>query len=197
MTSHSWPQISLFSRLKLIPLVTLYIQISFTVPGCDNVAMVGNGFCNDETNNPSCNYDGGDCCVVNANKTVCSECACLLVETCGAGYHPLVGNGFCNDDTNIAGCYDGGDCCGYNINSEHCTECTCFHQETCLAGVTHAFVGDGVCNDETNIAECDYDGGDCCSNPEMVGNGFCDEETNNSECVYDNGECCGPDVSCK
>ena len=91
--------------------------------------------------------------------------------------------------------------------------------------MTHAFVGDGVCNDETNIAECDYDGGDCCpnpnlvgdaichdeinhlgcnydggdccSNPEMVGNGFCDEQTNNFECAYDDGECCGPDVSCK
>jgi hypothetical protein len=124
--------------------------------------LVGNGFCNDETNNPDCNYDGGDCCVANANTTACSECACLLVETCGAGYHPLVGNGFCNDDTNIAGCYDGGDCCGYNINSEHCTECTCFHQETCLAGVTHAFVGDGVCNDQTNTLECGYDGFDCC-----------------------------------
>ena len=125
--------------------------------------MVGNGLCNDETNNPECNYDGGDCCATNANTNFCSNCVCHLIETCAAGYHPLVGNGFCNDDTNIAECdYDGGDCCGYNINSEHCTECTCFHQETCLAGVTHAFVGDGVCNDETNIAECGYDGLDCC-----------------------------------
>jgi hypothetical protein len=145
-------------------LVTLCILVfSFLVPGCDNVALVGNGFCNDETNNADCNYDGGDCCVVNANTTVCSECVCHLIETCAAGYHPLVGNGFCNDDTNIAECdYDGGDCCGYNITSEHCTECTCFHQETCLAGVNHTFVGDGVCNDETNIAGCNYDGGDCC-----------------------------------
>ena len=130
---------------------------------------------------------------MNANKNSCSECACHLVETCAAGFHPLVGNGFCNDDTNIAECdydgqdccsnysmvgdgicndftniaechYDGGDCCGYNLTSEHCTDCTCFHQETCLAGLTHAFVGDGVCNDNTNIAECDYDGGDCCVN---------------------------------
>ena len=140
----------------------MYI-ISFLVPGCDNVALVGNGFCNDDTNNPDCNYDGGDCCVVNANTNACSECVCHLIETCAAGYHPLVRNGFCNDDPNIAECdYDGGECCGYNINSEHCTECTCFHQETCLAGVTNAFVGDGFCNDESNNAECNYDGGDCC-----------------------------------
>jgi hypothetical protein len=75
--------------------------------------LVGNGLCNDETNNPDCNYDGGECCVVNANTNACSECECHLIETCAAGYHPLVGNGFCNDDTNIAECdYDGGDCCG-------------------------------------------------------------------------------------
>jgi hypothetical protein len=148
--------------------------------------LVGNGFCNDETNNVNCNYDGGDCCVDS-----CAECACHFIETCAAGYHPLVGNGFCEDDTNIAECgYDGGDCSGYNINSEHCIECTCFHQDTCSAGVTHVFIGDGRCNDETNIAECNYDGGDCCSNPELVANGACNDETNIAECNYDGGDCC-------
>ena len=112
----------------------------FLVPGCDNVALVGNGFCNNETNNPDCNYDGGDCCAMNANISSCFDCDCHLIETCAAGYHPLVGNGFCNDDTNIAECdYDGGDCCT-NLN----------------------IVGDGICNDETNNLECNYDGGDCC-----------------------------------
>ena len=91
-----------------------YIQVFlFLVPGCANFALVGNGFCNNETNNEDCNYDGGDCCTMNANIISCSECVCHLVETCAAGYHPLVGNGFCNDDTNIAECdHDGGDCCG-------------------------------------------------------------------------------------
>ena len=28
-----------------------------------NVTLIGDGFCNDETNNADCNYDGGDCCV--------------------------------------------------------------------------------------------------------------------------------------
>jgi hypothetical protein len=180
--------------------------------------LVGNGFCNDETNNEDCNYDGGDCCV-NTNINSCSECECHIIETCAAGYHPLVGNGFCDDDTNIAECdyddgdccsnsnmvgdgicndytnnaecgYDGGDCCGYNINSDHCTECACFHQETCLVGLNHAFVGDGVCNDETNNVECEYDGGDCCLNPNMVGDAICHDETNHLGCNYDGGDCC-------
>ena len=38
--------------------------------------MIGDGFCNDETNNFDCNYDGGDCCV-NVDKTICSECNCI------------------------------------------------------------------------------------------------------------------------
>ena len=37
--------------------------------------LVGDGFCNDETNNAGCNFDGGDCCF-NVNSDVCSECIC-------------------------------------------------------------------------------------------------------------------------
>ena len=169
----------------------MYIQIklfSFLVPGCDNVALVGNGFCNDETNNPDCNYDGGDCCVVNANTVFCSECICYFLETCAAGFFPLVGNGFCNDETNIAECdYDGGDCCGCVI-TEHCEDCACLGITS--DEITNPLVGNGLCNIEINIAECEYDGGDCCSNPGMVGDGICNDETNNVGCYYDGGDCC-------
>ena len=99
----------------------------------------------------------------------------------------------CDDDGVSSYGDDGSDCCGYSITSiEHGSDwCTCFkHQETCLAGVTHAFVGDGVCNDETNIAECEYDGGDCCPNPERVANSICNDENNVVECSYDGGDCC-------
>ena len=47
------------------------------MPGCPNVAFVGNGFCNDETNIAECNYDGGDCCLINVNTDSCSDCNCL------------------------------------------------------------------------------------------------------------------------
>ena len=66
--------------------------------------MVGNGLCNEETNNNECNFDGGDCCPNSF----------------------LISNGYCNDETNKIECnYDGGDCC-VNVDKEHCTECTCF-----------------------------------------------------------------------
>ena len=88
-------------------------------------AFVGDGVCNDKTNNAECDYDGGDCCVINANTSFCSECVCHFIETCKAEVHPLVGNGFCNDNTNIVECdYDGGDCC-VNVNTDSCSDCNC------------------------------------------------------------------------
>jgi hypothetical protein len=175
--------------------------------------LVGNEFCNDETNIPECGYDGGDCCGCVITEH-CEDCACLGNITSGEITNSFVGNSLCNDEMNNLNCnYDGGDCCGYNINLEHCSECTCFHQETCLAGVSHAFIGDSVCNDETNNAGCNYDGGDCCGyniNSEhctectcfhqetclsgvthsLVGDGVCNDETNIAECDYDGGDCC-------
>ena len=135
----------------------------FLVSGCNNVTLVGNGFCNDETNNAICNYDGGDCCF-NANKDSCSECICFLIELCTAGFYPwFVGDGFCNDEANIVQCnYDGGDCCGSCINKEYCSECSCLNNKTLTNRIPNARVGDGFCNDENNNADCNYDGGDCC-----------------------------------
>ena len=200
--------------------IFLYCIFFFAVPGCNDTALVGNGFCNDETNTEICNYDGGDCCLNVVNKTQCSDCTCYLEEFCTTGFHPSIGDGFCNDETNIAKCgYDGGDCCRSYSNTDHCSNCTCYGQELCKLGFTPSSVGDGFCNDNTNNEECYYDGGDCCGfcvikdycsdcvclqgssesiniNP-LINNGYCNEEANILECNYDSGHCCGPDISCK
>ena len=85
----------------------------------------GDGYCNDETNNEHCNYDGGDCCGSCVNKQYCSQCACLGGDTDSNVTNPLVGDGYCQDETNNADCgYDGGDCC-INANMEHCSQCSC------------------------------------------------------------------------
>ena len=108
----------------------------FIVFNCSNVLLVGNGFCNDETNTVACNYDGGDCCINFVNKENCSECHCYLEESCKAGFHPYVGDGYCNDETNIEICkYDGNDCCGFCIVTEFCTECVC-HNATDILGTS-------------------------------------------------------------
>ena len=85
----------------------------------------GDGYCNDETNNEYCNYDGGDCCGSCVNKQYCSQCACLGGDTDSDVTNPLVGDGYCQDETNNADCgYDGGDCC-LNVDTEHCSQCSC------------------------------------------------------------------------
>ena len=38
---------------------------------------MGDGYCDDATNNIECNYDGGDCCLDPVNTQYCSECQCL------------------------------------------------------------------------------------------------------------------------
>ena len=74
--------------------------------------MVGNGFCNDETNNADCNYDGGDCCGQCLLSEHCEDCVCLGNIHSDEFTNRLVGDGVCNDETNIAECdYDGGYCC--------------------------------------------------------------------------------------
>ena len=89
--------------------------------------LVGDGYCNDELNTDNCTYDGGDCCGVNVNSELCSECVCKLQETCAAGnFGPLVGDGYCHDEYNNEDClYDSLDCCGLNVNTDFCSECIC------------------------------------------------------------------------
>ena len=48
----------------------------------------GDGYCDDENNNPGCEWDGGDCCKENIKKTYCKDCKCFckdadfLLSTC-------------------------------------------------------------------------------------------------------------------
>ena len=94
---------------------------------CNVLELVANGYCNDETNNAGCNFDGGDCCLSNVNRDHCSDCTCYLQETCVAGFPPpSIGDGFCNDEFNTVHCYyDGLDCCRSPVNTELCSNCTC------------------------------------------------------------------------
>ena len=43
---------------------------------CGNVDLVGDGYCDDDSNTLACNYDDGDCCGPNANTEYCTECQC-------------------------------------------------------------------------------------------------------------------------
>jgi hypothetical protein len=94
--------------------------------GCtSNPFWIGDGQCDDATNNQECHFDGGDCCGYNVNTLHCMECICFEDLSCDAPL-ALIGDGVCDDEANIAGCsYDGGDCCGDCANTDLCNECTC------------------------------------------------------------------------
>ena len=87
---------------------------------------IGNGYCDDETNNANCNFEGGDCCGLNANTNYCIRCICYEDLSGCNGPLDLIRNGYCNDETNNEECnFDGGDCCGSCANIEQCSDCEC------------------------------------------------------------------------
>ena len=44
--------------------------------GCEEIELVGDGFCDDGNNHKDCVYDGGDCCASVIDKTFCNDCLC-------------------------------------------------------------------------------------------------------------------------
>ena len=81
--------------------------------------MVGDGYCNDETNNIHCDFDGGDCCYSCVSTLFCTDCKCLTGNPEKEINHLLIGDGFCHDEINTADChYDGGDCYGFCVLTE-------------------------------------------------------------------------------
>ena len=84
---------------------------------------IGDTYCDDELNNPGCNYDGGDCCGSDVNADFCTECTCYENF---AAYFEWIGAGYCDDVMNTLNChFDGGDCCTVCVNTDYCLECEC------------------------------------------------------------------------
>ena len=154
---------------------------------CFMPQYVADGFCDDETNNQLCNFDGGDCCGLHVIFDFCNECICkdtstvtvtemiiTIEQTSSCPMSNYVADGFCDDDTNNQLCnFDGGDCCGPYVIFDFCIECICKEdvstvtEMTITVGQTSSctmlhYVADGFCDDVTNNHFCDYDGGDCC-----------------------------------
>ena len=91
---------------------------------------LGDGYCDDDANNEECEFDKGDCCLLDAeSKDYCKECICKErkePETCEVSPR-ILGDSVCDDRANIEACeFDKGDCCLLDIKSkEFCKECLC------------------------------------------------------------------------
>ncbi|CAM9120094.1 unnamed protein product [Laminaria digitata] len=99
--------------------------------------MIGNGLCDTVSNNPSCGYDGGDCCgctcdgegsghACGSSGFDCRDPVCLdpavVAEflDCTGGWL-MIGDGTCQTETNNPSCgYDGGDCCPCSCSGNTC-----------------------------------------------------------------------------
>ena len=95
--------------------------------------LVGDGFCNDLTNNDICNFDGGDCCGPCINTKYCQDCQCIGEHFGEAQNNAFFENGFCQDDINLEQCsYDGFDCCSPSSNRDYCIQCICKGMVVCI-----------------------------------------------------------------
>ena len=54
----------MFTTTKITFILTncIFIFYLICIPDCTQPTLIGDGFCNYETNNFQCNFDGGDCC---------------------------------------------------------------------------------------------------------------------------------------
>ncbi len=170
-----------------------------------NSHFFSDGFCDSESdfNNRECLYDGGDCCLENANCKYCDSCICHktgvahctasdadfnldeweqvhadLVNCTSDANTDYFSDGICDSDLNNQDClFDGGDCCDYCTDENNTggsnTNGTCELQEF----MTHEHFSDGhYCDGYLNTYECSYDGGDCCleePNCDYCGNCIC------------------------
>merc|ERR1712021_244340 len=110
-------------------------------------------YCDDQNNNPECDFDGGDCCQDEAAEgwnQYCNDCLCLeMPETTeGPAECPdeWIGDNYCDDVcNNDDNDFDGGDCS---------TEGPTGGPSDCF----NLWIGDNYCDDQCNNDDNDFDG---------------------------------------
>ena len=102
---------------------------TFNTCSSHKLAYIGDGYCDDTTNVPICNFDGGDCCLDPIQDDFCLFCQCFegnMTSECSTDLFTLATDGMCQDQSNIEACdWDGGDCCNPDVGVYLCTDCQC------------------------------------------------------------------------
>lgn len=141
-----------------------YEDLIAMYPNCTGyLDWIGDDICDYDTNNPSCDYDGGDCCDCQCYVDDYSDCVfggidCIdpsaVNETC-VPYDDddYDGDSFYNDDSS------------YYVSSSYYSDdwyAALFETFPNCTGVIE-WISDGYCDDwDNNSPSCGYDGGDCC-----------------------------------
>ena len=107
--------------------------------GC-SYHVEGDGYCDDFNNNVLCNFDGGDCCLVEVKTDFCISCECLedtnipdvgmdCLSYSDLNFDDIYNDGICHDTLNHPDCnFDGNDCCHGDTTTNHCTSCICYEE---------------------------------------------------------------------
>jgi hypothetical protein len=56
----------------------------------EHLGALGDGFCHDELNIETCNFDGNDCCLPEVKTNVCSDCTCKNDKTSISNYSLMI-----------------------------------------------------------------------------------------------------------
>ena len=64
------------ATLMVVTVVDWKYKKDLVLNVCEKSNWIGDGYCDDFTNTPDCNFDGGDCCGTNVNVEFCTDCTC-------------------------------------------------------------------------------------------------------------------------
>ena len=168
-----------------------------TLPEFECFTFKGDGFCDDEANNEFCDFDEGDCCDPQSDRSQCSECFCKIEYFQTKKYMDcpqinmingdlsaaLHGDGNCDKDFNIyEEFFDAGDCCLPNPK---------IHYDGDYISVTGVLLPIFVnpprpCQEN----ECVCIPNNLVCNATQLGDGKCQDYNNGPLCDYDLGDCC-------
>ena len=149
---------------------------------CQFWQIIGDNYCDDEANVLQCRYDSYDCCNMDSDRSLCTDCFCYIPEdekivledqfkNKNEPFEPpysnpsvacsFLGDGLCDlPFNNKENYFDVGDCCQENIVlDDDCPENVCIESNIfCI----EEELGDGICQGHNNGPFCEYDLGDCC-----------------------------------
>ena len=170
------------------------------ISGCAYLNIRGDQICDDEVNTEECQFDLGDCCDVQNDFTLCSDCFCYsaghlnnsLSKDCPSKsglelyLEDYIGDGKCQLElNNVEYFFDAGDCC---LEYPECTitiqgDSSLWCQLWCVGTFYESH--EVVCPEHVCIKSDIY----CIQ--ELMGDGICHDNNNSKLCDWDSGDCCG------
>ena len=170
---------------EIVDSLNIQQEPSTSNDSCSFWHITGDDYCDDEANIVECGYDFDDCCQIDSDRSLCTDCICYIPEeekilldekyskNCQNSHVNIWGDGFCDIlENNKDNYFDVGDCCLENpicLSTTWQTKADLCPENPCIQSNIFCILdelGDGMCQDYNNGPFCQYDLGDCCLVPE-------------------------------